>query len=58
MKQPRQPDPSPPLGRRPPEYVVGQQLKERIRRIGVTTANPGQREPKNEPLGAELEAEP
>jgi hypothetical protein len=62
MKQPHQPDPSPPHGRRVPEYVVevwvSQQLKERIRRLGLITADPGQRAPQNEPSGAELEAEP
>ena len=53
MKQPRQPDPSPPPGTRVPEYVVevwvSRQLKDRIRRLGVITADSGQRAPQNEP---------
>jgi hypothetical protein len=61
MKRPRQPDPSPPPGTRPPEYVmevwVSPQLKDRICR---PTARAGQKQldPQNEAPQEELEAEP
>jgi hypothetical protein len=61
MKRPRQSEPGPPPGTRPPEYVielwVSPQLKDRIRR---PTARMGQGQPdlQSEARQEELEAEP
>ena len=62
MKRPRQADPSPSPGRRPPEYVVeawvSQQLKDRIQRLDVIPADLARPAPQKEPPEPELEAEP
>ena len=61
MNQPHQPDPSPPPGTRPPEYVieawVSAQLKDRIRRLAAHTGQ-RQRDLQDEVAQPDLEAEP
>jgi hypothetical protein len=61
MTRPPQPDPSPPPGTRPPEYVieawVSPQLKDRIRRPAARTGQK-QPHPRSKAPQPELEAEP
>jgi hypothetical protein len=62
MKRPRQPDPSPLPGTRPPEYVievwVSPQLKDRVRRATATRTGRKQLDPQSGAQREELEAEP
>jgi hypothetical protein len=62
MKRPHQPNPTPPAGTRPPEYVievwVSPQLKGRIRRTTATRTGQKQLDPQSEAQREELEAEP
>ncbi len=62
MRQPQNRDPAPAPGTRTPDYVVeawvSQQLKDRIRRLGATPAEPGQADPQGRAPEPELEAEP
>ena len=62
MKKPQDRDASHAPGTRPPDYVVeawvSQQLKERIRRLAATPADPGQAEAQGRAPEPELEAEP
>ncbi len=62
MTQPQNPDPAPTPGARSPEYVVeawvSQQLKDRIRRLAATAADPWQADPQGRAPEPELEAEP
>ncbi len=62
MNRPRQPDNSPPLGARPPEYVieawVSAQLKDRIRRLAAARTGQQQADPQGEAPQPDLEAEP
>jgi len=61
MKRPPRPDPGPPPGTRPPEYVmevwVSPQLKDRIR-PAATRAGQKQPHPQGKAPQLELEAEP
>src|SRR5262249_41164256 len=62
MKRLRQPDPSPPPGTRPPEYVievwVSPQLKDRVHRTTAIRTDQKQLDPQSEAQREELEAEP
>jgi len=62
MTHPHQPDPSPPPGTRPPEYVievwVSPQIKDRIRRPVATRTDQRQLDSQCEAPQPELEAEP